>query len=414
MTINWLYITTLDLSLLVGLVLLLRPFIRRILGANVAYWLWAIPLIRIFLPERLPRPEFLSADFGLTTTLPLTEVEVSPLTIPEVLVIPEQIPVMTIWIVGIFCCLAMQLYLNNKFRLTIAETRGEFRTDSEQLLELMGQFKFDANRLLTSTMVDTPFVHGLISQKIYLPEDFNDAYSREEQYWVLRHELTHIKRGDLWIQLVAEFVRTVFWFNPIVHLALVSFRDDQEFACDQAVLRFSNSQDKYHYGKALLTGSSPRLVPSVLHFFTQNKERFHMLARHKNSSLSSSLGLVLCFLVGVFTLTSAPESIAQGEARPIFNEIYDANAPAKFSGRIVRVDYGEHFMLLHVDAVNDDGSITQWVVEGGSYEDLHAAGLDSNALFPGRTVTITGYKTIDPACSPKCRLNGRDISFDEN
>ncbi len=414
MTINWLYTTTLDLSLLIGLVLLLRPFVRRILGANVAYWLWAIPLIRIFLPERLPRPEFFSTNFDLATTVSLGDTEISPLFIPEVLVIPEQIPVLAVWITGIFCCLTIQAYLSNQFRLTIAETRTDFRAGSEQLLELMGQFKFGDDRLHTSTMAHAPFVHGLITQRIYLPENFDDAYSREEQYWVLRHELTHIKRGDLWIQLLAEVVRAVFWFNPIVHLALVSFRDDQEFACDQTVLRSSNSQDKYHYGKALLTGSSPRLVPSMLHFFTQNKERFYMLARHKNSVLSSSLGLALCFLVGVFTLTSAPESIAQGEARPIFDEMYDASAPAIFSGRIVRVDYGEHFMLLHVDAVNDDGSITQWVVEGGSYEDMHAAGLDSNALFPGRPVTIRGYKTIDPACSPKCRLNGRDISFDDN
>ena len=54
--LSWLTVTTLETTLLIGIVLLSRPLIRRVFGANVAYTLWLIPLIGVLLPARPPRP----------------------------------------------------------------------------------------------------------------------------------------------------------------------------------------------------------------------------------------------------------------------------------------------------------------------------------------------------------------------
>jgi hypothetical protein len=160
-----------------------------------------------------------------------------------------------------------------------------------------------------------------------------------------------------------------------------------------------------------LRSTVPAPIPSVPTFFTTTKERFNMLRNRRYSKLNAFTGLGLCALLGVFALTTAPESIAQSDLRPKFADIYDANQPHRFAGVIVWVDYGEHFTLLHVD-VKDDKGVVQWVVEGGSWQDMHKAGLDSNALHPGRRVTVTGYQSKDRSCDPKCRLNGRDLSFE--
>ena len=136
-----------------------------------------------------------------------------------------------------------------------------------------------------------------------------------------------------------------------------------------------------------------------------------MLKKHNSSKFNSIAGIALCALIGVFALSAAPVSIAQSDQRPAFDDVYDANQPKQFSGTIIRVDYGLHYMLLHIDSENTDGTVTQWVVEGGSYEEMHAAGLDSNTLFPGRFVTVSGYQSKDLTCAPKCKLNGRDITL---
>ena len=50
------------------------------------------------------------------------------------------------------------------------------------------------------------------------------------------HELAHIQRGDWVVQMAAEILRSVFWFNPLVWAASVRLRQESEYACDDAVL----------------------------------------------------------------------------------------------------------------------------------------------------------------------------------
>jgi BlaR1 peptidase M56 len=157
----------------------------------------------------------------------------------------------------------------------------------------------------------TPFVTGLTRPLVYLPTDFFERFSIEEQRWVVQHELTHALRGDLWVQSLWEVLRSVFWFNPIVHLAANAMRDDQELACDQAVLSGRSNQDRYSYGRALLVGAGAYLFPSLLNFFGNPKERITMIRNHRASLRRDVVGFGLCALVGVFALTKAPVSVAE-------------------------------------------------------------------------------------------------------
>lgn len=53
---------------------------------------------------------------------------------------------------------------------------------------------------------------------------------------VLGHELAHLRRRDWLVQLGAEVVRAVYWFNPLAWLACRRLRLESEQACDDAVL----------------------------------------------------------------------------------------------------------------------------------------------------------------------------------
>ena len=76
---------------------------------------------------------------------------------------------------------------------------------------------------------------GLLRPRIVLPAealDWDDTRARA----VLAHELAHVRRGDWAVQLAADTLRAVFWFNPLSWIVARRLRDESERACDDAVL----------------------------------------------------------------------------------------------------------------------------------------------------------------------------------
>ena len=76
---------------------------------------------------------------------------------------------------------------------------------------------------------------GLVSPKVLLPSDVGD-WTEERIRVVLAHELAHVARGDWFVQIAAEVVRSVYWFNPLLWIACRRLRYESEHACDDAVM----------------------------------------------------------------------------------------------------------------------------------------------------------------------------------
>jgi TonB family protein len=76
---------------------------------------------------------------------------------------------------------------------------------------------------------------GLTRPKVILPATAS-SWAEDRARIVLRHELAHIRRGDWVVQMAAEVLRSIFWFNPLVWVASARLRQESEYACDDAVL----------------------------------------------------------------------------------------------------------------------------------------------------------------------------------
>lgn len=84
---------------------------------------------------------------------------------------------------------------------------------------------------------------------VYLPPDFDTAYTRTEQEMLLAHERQHISQHDpLWYRLLPA-LQCVFWFCPFIHKAARLFQRDREILCDE---RVTQSRSKREYGFLLL------------------------------------------------------------------------------------------------------------------------------------------------------------------
>jgi bla regulator protein BlaR1 len=317
MAVEWLYRTTLEMSLAIGLVLLLRPLVRRTLGARAAYWLWFIPVLRALLIERPEWPRTIVETIGLSSG----ELSIAIYPSPDVWILPSGVPWSAIWIAGALLWFALRVAAAIKFRNVVARQSAAIELPAQLSALIPAHLQRRAPRYFVTDAPGTPFVTGLTRTLVFLPTDFFQRFSLDEQRWVVQHELTHAARGDLWVQSLWEVLRSVFWFNPIVHVAAGAMRDDQELACDQAVLRGSSHDERYSYGRALLVGAGAYLFPSLLNFFGNQKERIAMITNHKASVRRDIVGLGLCAVVGVFALTKAPESVAElvSEAPITFN-----------------------------------------------------------------------------------------------
>lgn len=70
---------------------------------------------------------------------------------------------------------------------------------------------------------------------ILLPANADD-WREDRIHVVLCHELAHIRRGDWAIQIGAEVVRAILWFNPLIWIACRRLRRESEQACDDVVI----------------------------------------------------------------------------------------------------------------------------------------------------------------------------------
>jgi beta-lactamase regulating signal transducer with metallopeptidase domain len=82
-----------------------------------------------------------------------------------------------------------------------------------------------------------PAMVGVVSPRFVTPADYETRFTADERRIIRAHERTHLDRGDAHVNALIAAAQVLSWFNPLVHLAGRLARQDQELACDAAVLR---------------------------------------------------------------------------------------------------------------------------------------------------------------------------------
>lgn len=86
-----------------------------------------------------------------------------------------------------------------------------------------------------SEAIDSPMTIGVVRPRVLLPAAADD-WSAARLRAVLVHELGHIRRRDLMVQLAAQVACALYWWNPLAWLAASRLRNEREHACDDLVL----------------------------------------------------------------------------------------------------------------------------------------------------------------------------------
>ncbi len=99
-------------------------------------------------------------------------------------------------------------------------------------------------RLLESDQPVLPMAWGWRRPVVVVPREASN-WSEARRRVVILHELAHIKRGDVMTQMMAEMVRALHWFNPMVWFATRQLRLERERACDDRVLELGTKASDY-------------------------------------------------------------------------------------------------------------------------------------------------------------------------
>lgn len=110
-------------------------------------------------------------------------------------------------------------------------------------------------RLLSSPGADTAMLAGMLHPAVVLPDGLLSAAQEADMAalpCILRHELIHYKRKDVWFQWIFRLTACIHFFNPVSHAVCREVSRCCELACDEAVAKNMTSRERRLYGCALL------------------------------------------------------------------------------------------------------------------------------------------------------------------
>jgi len=169
--------------------------------------------------------------------------------------------------------------------------------------------------------VSMPFTCGLLRPLIILPQTARQWDGGRLQV-VLLHESAHVQRRDCLAKYVAHAARTVLWWNPLAWRMASRMEQEQEQACDEAVLSAGVAPETY--AKALLDSARECSNPLLLWCAMSNSSALrgrleHLFAWRPESARATrkaalAIPLLLALMCGVSCAGKrvSPSQIAPG------------------------------------------------------------------------------------------------------
>ena len=283
---NLLEVSLFSLAVIVPLGLCSNLLGRRY-GVKWRYLLWVVVAVRLVLPIQLSLPEPME---GMRVNLPapvipaeLPETPGKPETIPTesagelhllesqwvggaedmLLPFPEEEPevgfqdfaaerLWLFWIVGALAFAGWQGWKYAAFRRMLKRNSRKVRDtalldDYYSLCHDMGLEKCPV--LYFCGALHSPLCMGLFRQGIYINSEDREP---GDMRLILKHELTHCKRRDLWFKALLLLARTMHFFNPFVHWMARLAERDMEYSCDVSVMQDCSLEERQAYSMAIL------------------------------------------------------------------------------------------------------------------------------------------------------------------
>lgn len=262
------FTSLIEVSITIGIIILalmlLSSMLNKAYAAKWKYWIWLILAVRLILPLNFSFPQapvqLNMPDEQIVVYQPEDSVPIQALPVPQTAPNIEsaehaitlvQIGMM-IWLAGFLLFLIREFIGYRLFRKQAL--RWSCPILNEQIVEQLNRLSSEMGIKkqivpLISEKVSSPMMLGFIKPLLFLPhENYADADLR----FILKHELIHTKRRDIWYKLLLLFANAVHWFNPLVYLMFREASKDMELSCDDEVTKGASFDERKQYSETIL------------------------------------------------------------------------------------------------------------------------------------------------------------------
>ena len=101
-----------------------------------------------------------------------------------------------------------------------------------------------------------------------------------------------------------------------------------------------------------------------------------------------------------------------GLAMPVFahhsfQAVYDMDAPITVEGTVTKLEWMNPHIYYYVDVEQDDGTVVNYRIEGGTPNSLYRRGWRKDDMKPGDTITVMAFR----ARNGTNNLAGRQVTL---
>ncbi|WP_369283634.1 M56 family metallopeptidase [Oscillibacter sp. GMB15532] len=326
-----LYLMALYGSMMIVVVLLLRGILKNRLPKPVFPLLWGLVLLRLLVPFSLsspisaPVPEWpiqhsntsavyisnlaedaVTPGTGASDAVTYSFAEASDRVAPD-----WQLAVMILF--GSGFAITTGVLLAQKIRYSRKLKNSLLVEHNQAINRILRDMGMGHILVATNDEIASPLVCGMLNPRIYLPSGINFRQTQLLEH-ILTHEIMHIKRRDNWLKAVMLAALCLNWYNPLVWLMSKCLSSDLESACDAAVLRRIDADERKSYAASLLsmaiTGNRSTLLYSAFSKTEVERRIKNILSYQKATAfvLALSVLFVMSSTVAFATGGQAPFS----------------------------------------------------------------------------------------------------------
>ena len=188
--------------------------------------------------------------------------------------------------------------------------------------------------IYSTAFLQSPVIIGFLRPHIYLPIHIISDYSKTDTdklcqascgscpsgmdglhqiRYMLLHELQHYRHKDALAGYLMTLTGILYWFNPMVWIALKEMRNDREIACDTSVLNMLEPDSYEDYGMTLIHFAEKLSRPAfpfaagLSGSMSQMKRRILNIATYETPTTKKRLtGMTAFLMVTVLLISMAP------------------------------------------------------------------------------------------------------------
>lgn len=279
------FLSILGISASIGLfviaLIFLTPFLHKRYAVKWKYLIWIFLALRLLIPisgtnvqyvmDRLSRPkvemrsesEENDADDPTDMAMPYRGIVVE---IPAQMTTPikasseknttdmTMLDIVTfVWMIGSLIFISVHLISYSHYKRQVIK-RGRVIKETRILSQIF-QLKRELHirrtvRVMEYDEAGSPMIIGFIKPVLVLPRE---QYDSEDLFFILKHELVHLKRGDVYLKLLFVTANAVHWFNPLIWIMQKEAAIDMELSCDERVTQGISYELRKAYTETLLS-----------------------------------------------------------------------------------------------------------------------------------------------------------------